>query len=276
MDFGLSTRAFTSERLNSHILDQICGAGIRQIEIFAARQHLNYGDPNQVRDVGQWFADHEIALHSVHAPLFGESDRGRLGDLALSLAYLEKRLRIDSMDEVKRALEIAERLPFKYLVLHLGVPEEEFDLRKFDAAFTSLEHLRVFAKELGVQILLENIPNELSTPERLLQFIHYTRLDFKICFDTGHAHLTGGVHPAFETLKDRVACVHLHDNHGEKDEHLPPFEGQIDWQQTLRDFRAFPGDGHFPILFELRDDGQKGNRVTRVREAIRKLESVKD
>ncbi len=125
---------------------------------------------------------------------------GGSGGLAVSVAYLERRLRIDSMDEIKRALEIAEHLPFRYLILHMGLPEEEYDLAKFDAAMTSLEHLKIFAKERGVQLLLENIPNELGTPERLVEFLQYTRLNVKICFDTGHAHMTGGVHPAFETL----------------------------------------------------------------------------
>ena len=134
MDFALSTRLFVKERLNSHILDQILTVGIHQIEIFAARQHLNYYDRDHVRDVAQWFADHDVALHSVHGPLFPSLEGGRAGDIPISIAYLEKRQRIASMDEVKRALEIAERLPFRYLVLHLGLDGEEYDLRKFDAA----------------------------------------------------------------------------------------------------------------------------------------------
>jgi len=163
MDFALSTYLFVKERLNSHILDQILDAGIHQIEIFAARQHLNYCDPDHVRDVAQWFSDHGVAVHSVHGPLFPGLEGSRAGDIPISIAYLEKRLRIASMDEVKRALEIAERLPFRYLVLHLGLDGEEYDLRKFDAAFSSLEHLKIFAKDRGVQVLLENIPNQLTS-----------------------------------------------------------------------------------------------------------------
>ena len=66
------------------------------------------------------------------------------------------------MDEIKRALEIAEQIPFRFLVQHIGVGNESFDEHKFEAAMTSIEHLRAFAKPLGVRILLENIPNELS------------------------------------------------------------------------------------------------------------------
>ena len=272
MDFALSTYLFVKERLNSHILDQILAIGIHQIEIFAARQHLNYYDSNHVRDVAQWFSDHSVALHSVHGPLFPDVEGGRAGDMPISIAYLEKRHRITSMDEVKRALEIAERLPFRYLVLHLGLEDEEYDLRKFDAAFTSLEHLKIFAKDRGVQVLLENIPNELSTPKRLLQFIDYTRLDLRICFDTGHAHMTSDVQSAFATVKDRVASTHVHDNAREKDDHLMPYDGGIDWERTIRDFRAV--DGQFPVLFELSDHGPEKTGLARLREVMEKLERI--
>jgi sugar phosphate isomerase/epimerase len=272
MNFALSTRLFVRERLNSHILDQILAIGIHQIEIFAARPHLNYYDFNQVRDVAQWFADHNVALHSVHGPLFPGVDGGRAADIPVSIAYLEKRQRIASMDETKRALEIAERLPFRYLVLHLGLDGEEYDLRKFDAAFSSLEHLNIFAKDRGVQVLLENIPNQLGTPQRLLQFIDYTRLDLKVCFDTGHAHITPGVQSAFATLKDRVAFTHVHDNAGEKDDHLMPYDGGIDWEETIRDFRKV--DGKLPVLFELSDHGPEKTGLARLREVMERLERI--
>ncbi len=272
MDFALSTHLFVKDRLNSHILDQILAAGIHRIEIFAAREHLNYCDPNQVRDVAQWFADHSVSLHSVHGPLFPSAEGGRAGDMPISIAYLEKRQRISSMDEVKRALEIAERLPFRYLVLHLGLEGEDYDLRKYDAAFTSLEHLNIFAKHRGVQILLENIPNEISTPERLLQFFEYTRLNLKICFDTGHAHITSDVHSAFAKLKDHIASTHVHDNAGEKDDHLMPFDGGIDWERTIRDFRAV--DGKFPLLFELRDHGPEKTGLARLCEVMDRMERI--
>jgi sugar phosphate isomerase/epimerase len=272
MNYGLSTSLFAEERLNSHILDKILAAGLHDFEIMAARQHLDYHDPNQVRDVAQWFSDHAVTLHSLHAPLFSDWNWGRSGGLLISVAYLERRLRIASMDEIKRAIEVAELLPFRYLVLHLGLPYEEYDLSKFDAAFTSIEHLNIFAKERGAQILLENIPSELSTPEHILLFLHYTRLDLKVCFDTGHAHMAGGVQPAFRTLHERIAAMHVHDNHGEKDEHLLPYEGEIDWAQAIPDFRS--AGGQFPILFELSAERNEPDVLARVREVTDRFDGV--
>lgn len=274
MEFGLSTHLFVGERLASHVLDQIFAADIRQIEIFAARQHFDYHDSNHVRDVAQWFGDQGIRLHSLHAPLYSDFDWGKSGGAPVSVTHLVKRLRIDSMDEIKRAIEVAERLPFRYLVLHMGVFEEEYDLRKFDAAFTCIEHLKIFAKERGAQILLENIPNELASPERLIHFINYTRMeDLKVCFDTGHAHMTGDVQSAFQTLKSRIVSTHVHDNQKEKDDHLMPFDGGINWEQTVHDFSG--EDGKFPVLFELRDYGPEKSSLVRVKETIEKLSALR-
>jgi len=48
------------------------------------------------------------------------------------------------------------------------------------------------------------------------------------CFDLGHAHTVGAV-PDFVALLARADHLHLHDNHGESDEHLPLGAGTIDY-----------------------------------------------
>jgi len=280
MEYGLSTRLFAGERLGSRLLDRIFEAGFRQIEIFGAPEHFNYRDPHHVRDVAQWFSDLGVALHSLHAPLFSEPGSGRRGGFAISVAYTQRRLQIDSMDEIKRTLEAAERLPFRFLVLHLGLENDEFGLDRFDAAFTSLEHLRIFAKERGVTLLLENAPGEVNTPVRLVEFLDYTHLrNVGVCFDAGHAHLAGSAREAFGILRERVASIHLHDNRGEKDDHLLPFEGGeggIDWLGLMQDLSAAKAsDGEIPCAFlELLDHGPDPARLKRAMDVARRLEEL--
>src|SRR5207253_8112105 len=135
---------------------------------------------------------------------------GRTGAPPVNVASTDRAQRIAAMDEIKRALEIAEQIPFKFLVQHLGTGNESFDDRKFEAAMTSVEHLRAFAKPLGVRLLLENIPNELSTPERLVELIRTSHFDdVGVCFDTGHAHMMSDVSSAFETAKKYIHSTHL-------------------------------------------------------------------
>ena len=93
---------------------------------------------------------------------------------------------------------------------------------------TSIEHLRAFAKPLGVRILLENIPNELSIPDKLVEFIQITHFDdIGVCFDFGHAHIMSNVAEAFEILKGHIHSTHVHDNAGDRDSHLWPGGGTI-------------------------------------------------
>ena len=138
------------------------------------------------------------------------------------------------MDEIRRVLDLAEHLPFRYLVLHLGHSRDEADPRRYEAAFSSLERLRLFAKQGGVTIALENTPGHLAAPEKLRQFVTETRLnDLRFCFDVGHAHLGDGVMPSLEIMRDLVVTAHVHDNNGFKDEHLAPFGGNIEWAPAL-------------------------------------------
>jgi sugar phosphate isomerase/epimerase len=147
------------ERLHPGLLDQMVAGGAEAIEIFAARGHFNYSDRKHVREIGNWFRSTGITFHSMHAPMHGDDEFGRSGAPPLNIAAVEKRDRIAAMDEIKRAIEVAEQAPFQFLVQHVGVGGETSTGQKLETAMTSLEHLRAFAKPLGVQVVVENIPN---------------------------------------------------------------------------------------------------------------------
>jgi sugar phosphate isomerase/epimerase len=189
----------------------------------------------------------------MHSPIYTTNEGSRSGAPVLNIIDLEKRNRIDAMDEIKRAIEVAEYAPFRFLVQHVGRTDEYDDPRKFEAALSSIEHLRAFARPLGVTLLLENTPNDLATPERLkelLKALHYP--DLGICFDTGHAHLMSSVHQAFGVLADRIRSTHVHDNRRDRDSHLWPGEGNIDWNQTMQSLRSAPNTP--ALLLEIEGD----------------------
>lgn len=270
---AVSTYLFVRERLHPGILDGLARAGVQAIEIFAARQHLDYANRKaHVKEIADWFRGSGIPLHSVHSPLYADYEWGRAGAPPMNVASIDRAARVEAMDEIKRALEIAEQIPFRFLIQHLGTPNESFSEKKFEAAMTSIEHLRAFAKPLGVRILLENIPNELSTPDKLVEMIHGAHFDdVGICFDTGHAHMAGSVSASFEILKSHIQSTHVHDNDGLKDSHLWPGQGSIDWKQTMELLRSAPKTP--PLLFELAED-EEVNALEKLGEAFGKLETA--
>jgi sugar phosphate isomerase/epimerase len=165
--------------------------------------------------------------------MFPDREMGRAGAPSVNVIHPEKSRRIDAMDEIKRALEAAEQIPFKYLIVHLGEKEDGWSQRTIDYALTALEHLGAFAKALGVRLLVENLTSDPTTPEHLVTILDLGHLtDVGVCLDLGHAHLTVGIAEAISVLGNRIVSIHVHDNHGMKDEHLWPGDGTIDWKDT--------------------------------------------
>jgi sugar phosphate isomerase/epimerase len=255
MEHVLSTHLFVNHRLNTVWLDKIRQAGIPAVEIFCARQHLDYRDRAQISELGHWFRDSDLKLHSLHGPMYSDDVWGRSGPNAhINITEPVKSKRLLILDEIKRALDIADTIPFRYLIQHIGVSEQEYDERRAEAAFTALEELNLFARERGVEVLLENIPNQLSSAERLVHFLDQTHLKMNFCLDVGHAHLNEGIPAAFGIMKSRIRSTHLHDNNGAEDNHLWPFHfeaGTIDWKETMRLLRSQPEQ--YPLLLELRE-----------------------
>lgn len=271
MQRAISTHVYVKERLHPGLLDGLVRGGAQAIEIFAARQHLDYANRKQhVREIADWFRTSGVPLHSVHSPMFADYEMGRTGANPVNVASTDRATRIEAMDEIKRALEIAEQIPFRFLIQHVGVPRESFDDRKFEAALTSIEHLRAFAKPLGVRILLENIPNELATPDKLVEFIQISHFeDVGVCFDVGHAHIMSDIPQAFEILKGHIRSTHVHDNVKDRDAHLWPGKGNINWKETMELLRSAPHTP--PVLLEIEGD-EKINVPDAMGEAFRKLE----
>ena len=275
MHHVLSTHLFIRHRLTSVWLEKVWNAGIPAVEIFCARQHLDYRDHAQVGELGHWFRDAELKLHALHSPMYNDDVWGRSGPHAvLNITEPVKSKRLQVVDEIKRAIEVAETIPFRYLIQHLGVSREDYDDRKLDSAFSALEEIRLFAGQRGVEVLLENTPNALASSERLLYFLGVTHLDLHFCFDTGHANLNEGVDTAFGAMKSRIRSTHLHDNNGKEDQHLFPLSegGTIDWKRTMNLLRQTPDQ--YPLLLELSESPNLPQPFETVKALFERLENL--
>jgi sugar phosphate isomerase/epimerase len=269
---GLSTYVFLQQRLHPGLLDALRLAATQSqptaccIELFAARHHFDYTDRAAVRDLATWFRDTNT-IATLHQPIYltdrADTQWSRHVAANLNLIDPEKSHRIAAMDEVKRALESAEQIPVSAITLHLGLKDDKWNLRALENSLTAIEHLKAFAHPLGVKVLLENLQNEVTTPEHLLEIVRSGHFDtVGICLDLGHAHLSApennqGIDEAFELLKPRIAQLNLHDNHGAKDEHLWPASGTpgektIDWTNVARHLATLPAKT--PAILEIAYD----------------------
>jgi sugar phosphate isomerase/epimerase len=273
--FGISTHLFHEHRLSREHLVHIAAHGYDAIELFATRTHFDYHDVQAAAQLAEWLSDTRLELHSVHAPIVESLKEGQWVG-SFSNASGDESRRKAALAETEAALAIARQIPYRYLVVHLGMPAVEKvppgDNQR-DAARRSLEHIVELASRVGVRVAVEVIPNPLSSADVLAHLIEeeLDGVDIGVCLDYGHAHLMGDLGDAVETLSGHLWTTHVHDNNGRRDEHLLPYAGTIDWDAAMMETQKVGYDG--ALMFEVADTGNPLDvlkRSVKVRERLEK------
>ncbi len=278
MRFGISTHLYHQERLSVTHLRELAEFGFTEVELFASLGHFDYRAAAAHRELADWLRDAGLALHSVHAPIV-EYVRGGEWGSPLSLAHPDETARARAVAETLAALELARTVRFAYLVAHLGVPDQDGSeaLNSAAAASRSLREIGPVARDLGVRLALEIIPNTLSSPEALARVVEDEEAGDPtcrpgICLDTGHAFLQGDLPDAIDTVSGELVTTHVHDNRGTADDHLVPFEGHIDWPTAVMTLQKVGYEGVY--LLELANTGTAREVLQKTVDARRRLADI--
>ena len=254
----------------------IAAHGFDAVELFATRAHFDYHDEHVIGRLAEWLSDTRLDLHSLHAPVFEGMRNGHWVG-SFSNASGDEVRRGAALAETRAALQVARRIPYRFLVVHLGMPSAERpppgDNRP-DAARRSLEDIAMVAAEVGVRVTVEIIPNPLSRPAALVRLIEeqLDGIDVGICLDYGHAHLMGDLGEAIETVSGYVWTTHVHDNGGQRDDHLVPFAGTIDWDAAIMETQKIGYDD--VLMLEVADTGNPVEVLQRSARARERLEDI--
>ncbi|MDU9376808.1 hypothetical protein McpSp1_14370 [Methanocorpusculaceae archaeon Sp1] len=112
----------------------------------------------------------------------------------------------------------------------------------------ALVRLSDAAKDAGVVLCLENMPNledfYCRDPYELAGFADAVP-GISLTFDVGHANTNQNLDAFCKLILPRARHMHIHDNYGKYDEHLPLGKGSIDWMKVLPRIKA---DYHGKIM----------------------------
>jgi len=207
-------------------------------------------------------------LRNLRGPIdshgLGVSVHGSIWDINAASYYSS--IRALTIKQIKRSIDTCDILGGDIVVIHPGrCPMPEIDnflsmAKKWFIDFTS-ECLN-YAKKRDIKLTLENF--SLSTnypyshPKEMVALAR--KLDgLGITFDIGHAYLGGHMERVsapeqkiasdIKLVKEYLTHVHIHDNHGEKDEHLPPGEGDINFKPIMRALKEIGYGGR--LILEL-------------------------
>ncbi|MDP8219514.1 MAG: sugar phosphate isomerase/epimerase family protein [Candidatus Theseobacter exili] len=166
------------------------------------------------------------------------------------ISALDLKERRKAINELKYSMNIAVRLGAKNVVVHPSTTIEEDDSFRNERrkqSKNSVMEIFEYSQKKGFTLLLENIPGSYfcNSVFNLLEFIEEIgEPKIKVCLDIGHANLRNEVISGLKVLKNRVVQLHIHDNDGITDQHLPPGEGKINWDLFRTMLKETEFNGH--------------------------------
>jgi sugar phosphate isomerase/epimerase len=241
-NFGVSTICFGADADACEVLDFAVRHGFQGYELSSYHFWPDRLRPAEVARVRSVVQQHGIRL-AIHA-----RHRG------VSFGAHDPDTRQRFVEELQATVRFAAELGGDVVVAHVGeimppagIPATaEAGLRQeaFELAVDSFAQCAPVAADSGVRLCVENV--QLRPTEVITSFIDYVRLvdtldhPSVVCaLDTGHAHVNGGIQACIDAFGPRLQHIHLHDNHGAKDEHLEVGKGAIPFAALSSFLRTF-------------------------------------
>ncbi len=229
---GLSTGCFYKTPI-LECLETIRASGFCMIEVVFSPQHLDYKDLGAVRRTALRIEELGMEAYSFHAPFANDID----------ISSPDFAIREHALDEILRAVDAASLLGVHYFVIHPGpenadIPSREERMVRIENVISVLNRVAVRCAESGIKCVLENkLPHLLFGSSSDIVWIlgSLDTNDVGACLDTGHAFLAGDLYNLVYKLGPYLRMLHVHDNRGHSDEHLPPGEGRIEWGTLVRE-----------------------------------------
>ena len=230
MQIYYSTLCVLGLRLSEQ-LDEMIAEGSDAIELI-----LDGGEWNEFRSRRKELADllaGKHAVYSVHPPVW---------DMNLTSENAEAREA--ALQACRESISFAAQINASHVVIHPGFCYASiFDKQVArERAAQGVETLCQFNAPYGVQLLIENVgtpATSIFTGEEYISFVEGFGGKVGSLMDIGHAHLCGwDIIGVISRLKPFLYAVHLHDNGGSLDSHLPIGKGSIPWDPIFRVLRG--------------------------------------
>lgn len=140
--------------------------------------------------------------------------------------------------DVRAGIDAAAKMNIPLAVIHpIALHKKSFGAEVWARAnMEFLTPICEYANKKGVRLCIENMASSCEgdadhlygcTAAEILSLAE--ALDVGVCWDFGHASISGRPTDDVLCLKNRLLTVHAHDNNGYTDSHAMPFDGKINW-----------------------------------------------
>jgi len=161
----------------------------------------------------------------------------------IELGSLYDNIRKAWLEEAKKAIRVANELGIKEINFHaetfgLSVMNKKYRIKTLKTFVQSLDELVDYAGKFNMGVMLENVPKKRRAGIDINGFRYIMKRvkGLGLHLNIGHAFIEGKmkcVEKYIKTFRDRLWHIHIHDNHGESDEHLAIGNGEIDYERVI-------------------------------------------
>lgn len=208
--------------------------GVKAIELFMEGSHFNELSTECLKELAEKLRAYPVS-YSVHPPMFD-----------INLVSENAAVREMSKKELEKAIVFAGLLSATHVVIDPGVRAVPvFDKKKAQQrAQAAIESLLPTAERHQVTLAIENTGCKEVALFNQKEYVSFVRkMDHPLVgyvVDTGHAYLAGwNLLELFEELKGEVVAVHVNDNTGRMDQHLPVGKGKILWKELFPIWKTY-------------------------------------
>ncbi|MDH5483382.1 MAG: sugar phosphate isomerase/epimerase [Candidatus Bathyarchaeota archaeon] len=176
-------------------------------------------------------------------------------NIDINLASVNPFLRSASKKTILKAVIFAAKLDAGLLVSHVGRLSRDYPRRlvrkAMKNAIDSLRKINQLSNDLGIIFTIENDHKSndyvlAGNPEQINFLVE--NVGCKLTFDVGHANTVGKIEDFTRLLDKFIVNVHLHDNNGREDEHLPIGKGSIDFVRLFKRMKDWKSEK--PLIIE--------------------------
>ena len=203
------------------------------------------------------FIDSEILesyslKYSIHAPF-----------MDVNISSPQDQSRLNSIAQIKSSIDLANEINAEAVVVHPGLisflANKYFKKEVYEFANQSIKEIGDYAKDLGVMATIENMPNFESMIYQNIVDLNQLLVEneMHMTLDIGHANHVG--YAPEDMIFDSIKHVHVHDNLGDDDSHLPLGEGSIDLKYIINTLESKNYDGIYILEVNDYDSIKKSN-----------------
>jgi sugar phosphate isomerase/epimerase len=211
------------------LLDDIQNAGF---DCFFTPSYIT--DRNTVAKLREKGEKLGLRYEFIHAPFKG-----------VNAMWVESEGTQTFMDAIMHSIDNAAACDVPMIILHASSTWTPPAMT--DAGFARYDTLIAHAEKKGVKVAIENLRRKEYYTALLERYKDCAHVGF--CYDNGHEHWCSPEFPHIERYADKLLCTHIHDNYYNKDLHVMPFTGDIDWRTHMATLREIGYTGNLTFEF---------------------------